>query len=148
MKAFPRQKKKKNVHRVLFFTRIIQANADNCKSMNELSFSDQAMAELNKLSPLDQMPLVDALSTVSPEELRQNKSKYGAFSRDGKTYYRLREGDLRLYFTENNGEIRCSHILHKHSITDFAFRAKLPVKEEHLIEQDKNFWEYLDSLSK
>ena len=113
--------------------------------MNELSFSDQAMAELNKLSPLDQMPLVDALSTVSPEELRQNKSKYGAFSR---TYYRLREGDLRLYFTENNGEIRCSHILHKHSITDFAFRAKLPVKEEHLIEQDKNFWEYLDSLSK
>ena len=125
--------------------------------MNELSFSDQAMAELNKLSPLDQMPLVDALSTVSPEELRQNKSKYGAFSRkskygafsrEGKTYYRLREGDLRLYFTENNGEIHCSHILHKHSITDFAFRAKLPVKEEHLIEQDKNFWEYLDSLSK
>ena len=49
---------------------------------------------------------------------------------------------------ENNGEIHCSHILHKHSITDFAFRAKLPVKEEHLIEQDKNFWEYLDSLSK
>ncbi len=116
--------------------------------MNELSFSDQAMAELNKLSALDQMPLIEALSTISPEELQKNKSNYGAFSREGKTYYRLREGDFRLYFTENKGKIYCSHILHKHSITDFAFRAKLPLKEEHLIEQDKNFWEYLDSLSK
>lgn len=116
--------------------------------MNELSFSDQAMVELNKLSALDQMPLIDALSTVTADEIKKHKSKYGAFSRDGKTYYRLREGDLRIYFTENNGAIYCSHILHKHSITDFAFRSKLPIKEEHLIEQDKNFWEYLDSLSK
>ena len=118
------------------------------EAMNELSFSDQAMTELNKLSALEQMPLIDALSTVTSEELKKNKSKYGAFSRGGKTYYRLREGDLRIYFTENKGAIFCSHILYKHSITDFAFRSKLPVKEEHLIEQDKNFWEYLDSLSK
>lgn len=117
--------------------------------MNELSFSDQAMTELNKLSALDQMPLIDALSTITLEDIKKNKSKYGAFSRDGKTYYRLREGDLRIYFTaEEKGAIHCSHILYKHSITDFAFRSKLPVKEEHLIEQDKNFWEYLDSLSK
>lgn len=116
--------------------------------MNELSFSDQAISELNKLSAIDQMPLVEALSTVLPEDLKKNKSQYGAFSRNGQTYYRLRVGDLRLYFTENKGAIFCSHILHKHSITDFAFRAKLPVKEEHLVEQDKNFWEYLDSLSK
>lgn len=116
--------------------------------MNELSFSDQAMAELNKLSALEQMPLVEALSTITHEDLQKNKSRYGAFSRGGKTYYRLREGDLRIYFTENKGAIHCSHILCRHSITDFAFRAKLPVKEEHLIEQDKNFWEYLDSLSK
>lgn len=116
--------------------------------MNELSFSDQAMAELNKLSALEQMPLIEALSTVNIEEIKQDKNKYGAFSRGKKTYYRLRKDDLRLYFTENDGGIYCSHILHKHSITDFAFRSKLPVKEEHLIEQDKNFWEYLDSLSK
>ena len=47
--------------------------------MNELSFSDQAMTELNKLSALEQMPLIDALSTVSPDDLKKNKSKYGAF---------------------------------------------------------------------
>lgn len=116
--------------------------------MNELSFSDQAMAELNKLSALDQMPIVDALSNLTPEEVKLHRTKYGAFTRDGTTYYRLREGDLRIYFTLKDGEIHCSHILHKHSITDFAFRSKLPVNEEHLIEQDKNFWEYLDSLGK
>lgn len=116
--------------------------------MNELSFSDQAIKELNKLSTLEQMPIIDALSTIPPEDLLKKKNKYGAFSRDGKTYYRLREGELRIYFTEEKGGIHCSYILHKHSITDFAFRSKFPVKEEHLIEQDKNFWEYLDSLSK
>ena len=61
-----------------------------------------------------------------------------------------------LYGTESSylsssateGEIYCCYILHKHSITDFAFRANLPVKDEHLVEQDKNFWEYLDSFNK
>ena len=67
--------------------------------MNELSFSDQAMTELNKLSALEQMPLIDALSTVTSEELKKNKSKYGAFSRGGKTYYRLREGDFKDMFS-------------------------------------------------
>ena len=116
--------------------------------MNQLNFSDQATAELNKLSPLDQMPIISALTNISVEQIKQDKSAYGAFSRGGKTYYRLREGDLRIYFTISGEEIFCSHILYKHSITDFAFRAKLPVKDEHLIEQDKNFWEYLDSFNK
>lgn len=116
--------------------------------MNQLNFSDQATAELNKLPSLEQMPIIDALTNISVEELKKNKSAYGAFAREGKTYYRLREGELRIYFTIYGDEIFCSHILHKHSITDFAFRAKLPLKEEHLIEQDKNFWEYLDSFNK
>lgn len=117
--------------------------------MNELSFSDQAMSELNKLSALEQMPIVEALSTLNTDDVKSNRAKYGAFTREGKTYYRVRQGNLRLYFTTGEeGAIHCAYILWKHSITDFAFRAKLPVKEEHLIEQDRNFWEYLDSLSK
>lgn len=116
--------------------------------MNQLNFSDQSLKELNKLSPLDQMPIIDALSSVSLSDLKDDKSAYGAFERDGKTYYRLREGVRRIYFTVSGDEIFVCYILNKHSITDFAFRAKLPVKEEHFVEQDKNFWEYLDSLNK
>lgn len=116
--------------------------------MNQLNFSDQSSAELNKLSPLDQMPLIDALTNISFDELRKSKSAYGAFVRGKQTFYRLRQGDLRIYFTVKENEIFCAYILHKHSITDFAFRMNLPVKDEHLIEQDKNFWEYLDSFNK
>lgn len=116
--------------------------------MNQLNFSDQSTAELNKLSPLDQMPIIDALTNISLDELKNDKSAYGAFVRGKQTYYRLRQGDLRIYFTAKEGEIFCCYILHKHSIADFAFRANLPVKDEHIVEQDKNFWDYLDSFNK
>ncbi len=116
--------------------------------MNQLNFSDQSLGELNKMPTLEQMSLVDALTQISLETLKNDKSSYGAFERDGKTYFRLREGNRRIYFTMSENEIFVCYILNKHSITDFAFRAKLPVKEEHFIEQDKNFWEYLDSLNK
>ncbi len=114
----------------------------------QLNFSDQSMAELNKIPPMDQMAIVDALTNISIDEIKKNKSAYGAFNRGEKTYYRLRHGERRIYFTLAGDEVFVSYILNKHSITDFAFRANLPVKEEHFVEQDKNFWEYLDSLNK
>ncbi|MDR0535130.1 MAG: cytotoxic translational repressor of toxin-antitoxin stability system [Puniceicoccales bacterium] len=102
------------------------------------------MSELNKLDALEQMPLVDALSAVEPQH---PSAELGAFNRDGKTYYRLRVGDYRLYFEvlEEAKNIYCHHILHKHSVVDFAFRMGLPYKEEVEVEQHQTFWKYIAS---
>jgi mRNA-degrading endonuclease RelE of RelBE toxin-antitoxin system len=114
----------------------------------QLTFSDQSLAELKKLSKPDQLELMDQMSAIHPEELASGAEHMGRFVRAGKIFYRLRAGDFRIYF-EVTGEVLFMHyILHQHSMADFVFRFKLPFTEETLIEQHQSFWKYLDSLKK
>lgn len=108
--------------------------------MHQVTFSDQSMLELNKLPHEEQMHLIEVLSTLNPSEL-------GKIQRDGKTFYRLRPKDFRIYFEiRENFIIFCHYILHQHTFSDFAFRFKLPVTEEQMIEQNHSFWKYIETL--
>jgi mRNA interferase RelE/StbE len=114
----------------------------------QLTFSTQALAELKKLSKPDQLGLMEKISAIRPEELDSPAEHMGRFSREGKTFHRLRAGEFRVYF-EITGDILLMHyILHQHSLADFVFRFKLPFTEETLIEQHQSFWKYLDGLKK
>jgi mRNA-degrading endonuclease RelE of RelBE toxin-antitoxin system len=113
--------------------------------MYQVNFSNQSMAELNKLDVSEQMTLVEALSAVTPERLATDHAAIGAISRSGKTFYRLRVGELRVYFAAEEGALRCDYFLHKHTYPDFAFRMKLPFSEEQQIEQQQSFWQFLEN---
>ena len=67
-----------------------------------------------------------------------------------KQFYRFRTGDLRIYFEllEDKQTLYAHYILQQHTLADFVFRFKLPFKEETAIEQEDNFWKYLESLKK
>ncbi len=106
------------------------------------------MAEINKLAKIDQMEIIEALSALTPERLASDHSVIGAFHREGKTFYRLRVNDFRIYFEVRESNLHCDLILHKHTLADFVFRMKLPLTEEQQLEQDQNFWKYLESLKK
>ena len=116
--------------------------------MYQVNFSDQAISELNKLDKTKQMLLIENLCHIDIEELK-NKStdELGFFQRNKKTFYRLRVKTLRLYFEILDLNcIHCHYILHKHTLTDFIFRFKLPVSEEQMVEQHQSFWKYLETL--
>ncbi|MDR2844655.1 MAG: cytotoxic translational repressor of toxin-antitoxin stability system [Puniceicoccales bacterium] len=116
--------------------------------MYQVNFSNQSMAEINKLATLDQMTLVEAISAITPERIKNDPSAIGIINREGKVFYRLRFEDFRVYFEVHDEILFCNCILHKHSLADFVFRMKLPFTEEQQIEQDQSFWKYLDSLKK
>lgn len=117
--------------------------------MFQVTFSDQSMRELNQLDIMVQMPIVEQLSSLSEADIKRSSDDVGHFERNGKTYYRLRAGEFRVYFELKDKETLYSHfILHQHSLADFVFRFKLPYREETLIEQHQSFWKYLESLTK
>lgn len=119
------------------------------RNLFQVTFSDQSMRELNKMPVEDQLRLVDKISNLTSEQLSQPSETLGCFHRDGgRTFYRVRVGELRCYF-EIKGDILYSHyILHKNTLTDFIYRNKLPVSEETMAEQHTSFWKYLESLKK
>ncbi|MBH53953.1 MAG: cytotoxic translational repressor of toxin-antitoxin stability system [Opitutaceae bacterium] len=116
--------------------------------MYQVTFSEQSMSELNKLDTLSQMSLVESITQLTPNDLHDLDERLGKISRKGKTFYRLRADEYRIYFEVKN-DILFSHvILDKNSMADFIFRTKLPFKEEQAIEQHQSFWQYLETLMK
>ncbi|HAV12463.1 MAG TPA: cytotoxic translational repressor of toxin-antitoxin stability system [Opitutae bacterium] len=114
--------------------------------MFQVNFSEQSMHELNKLDTPSQMLLVEVVSTLKQEQLDNPNDELGRFQRKGKTFYRVRAGEFRIYFEQDGESLYSHYILHKNTLSDFLFRFKMPVTEEFLIEQNDSFWKYIDSI--
>lgn len=117
--------------------------------MFEVTFSDQSMDMLNRLDITVQMPIIERFSSLTAQDLQGSDDELGRFERNGKTFYRLRAGDFRIYFEWLDNQRLFSHyILHKHTLADFIFRFKLPYREETLVEENQSFWQYVESLTR
>ena len=114
--------------------------------MFQVTFSDQALSELRKLSTLEQLEVLAPLSNLTEKQLLAPREPLGAFTREGKEMFRIRSGEHRIYFERLGDSLKTTCILHKNTLTDFIYRTKLPIKEEQLIEQSSSFWKYLESL--
>ncbi len=118
--------------------------------MYQITFSDQSMGVLNRLDKASQLEVIEAFGSLTPSELEGGSSAIGRIHRGGKVFYRLRQGDYRIYFEimPDGKTLHAHYLLHQHTIADFVFRLKLPFTEETALEQQDNFWKYLDSLKK
>lgn len=116
--------------------------------MYQVTFSAQAMRELNKLDKLAQLDAIDPISHLKPADLAHPREPLGHFRRGQKSLYRLRSGDFRFYFEAQGETLHVDYILHRNSLEDFLLRNKLPVSEQQLVEQHSKFWKYLESLTK
>lgn len=117
--------------------------------MYQVTFSEQAMRELNKLDPLEQLAAIEPISGLKAADLERPREPLGRFSRGGHPLYRLRCGERRFYFEAGAGDtLHVLYILHSRSLEDFLLRNKLPVTEDQLIEQDSKFWKYLETLAR
>tara|TARA_B100002019_G_scaffold203111_1_gene176118 strand:- start:4709 stop:5065 length:357 start_codon:yes stop_codon:yes gene_type:complete len=116
--------------------------------MFQVTFSEQSLNELNSLAQVEQLDLMEKLSSLSNNILTGEDSSIGKFLRNGKTFYRLRINDLRVYFEKVDISLHCHFILQKNSLNDFLVRCKMPSSEEAVLENHQNFWDYLESLTK
>jgi len=116
--------------------------------MYQVTFSDQAMRELNRLDQLAQLEVVEPISSLRSDDLAHPREPLGRFHRDGRTFYRLRAHDHRFYFEVQGDVLHVTYILHRNSLEDFLLRNKLPVSEQQLVEQHSKFWKYLESITK
>jgi mRNA-degrading endonuclease RelE of RelBE toxin-antitoxin system len=116
--------------------------------MYQVTFSAQAMHELNRLDKLTQLTAIEPISSLKPDDLAHPREPLGRFRRGAHELYRLRAGDFRFYFEVQEETLHVEYILHKNSLEDFLLRNKLPVSEQQLVEQHSKFWKYLESLTK
>ena len=119
-----------------------------CISMYQVTFSEQALHEMNRLDKLQQLVVVEPMGTLTKSHLEHPREPLGKFNRSGHVFYRLRSGDFRFYFESRGDTLHVNYILHHNSLEDFLLRNRLPVTEQQLFEQDSKFWKYLETLTK
>jgi mRNA-degrading endonuclease RelE of RelBE toxin-antitoxin system len=115
---------------------------------NELSAAE--MAEIPKTLQLDLLAEFQFL----PEDLDkletsgEGAGKFGVLERDGKKLYRYRTKDYRIYFQRTSEGISVHRVLHKNTLSDFLFRAKLPMVEDEQLSKKEAFWQLIDAGAK
>ena len=116
--------------------------------MQQVTFSDQAMQELNKLDLYAQLQAIHPISSLKAAELAHPREPLGHFRRAQKSLYRLRAGEFRFYFEMRGENLHVDYILHQNSLEDFLLRNKLPVSEQQLVEQNSKLSNYLEGLTR
>lgn len=100
------------------------------------------------MDTLDQLELLDAFRVSESDlvELDDNDEhrNFGKMTRDGKTLYRFRANDCRIYFEVAENLVIVHRVLHKNTFSDFLFRSKMPVSEDEQLAESKHFWNLID----
>jgi mRNA-degrading endonuclease RelE of RelBE toxin-antitoxin system len=116
--------------------------------MFQIVFNEISAAEMSRLPKELQLDLLTEFQ-ILPEDLENlDSEKFGRIEREGKTLYRYRAKDYRIYFEKSAEGITIHRVLHKNTIRDFLFRSKLPLAEDEQLGQAKEFWRLIDEAEK
>lgn len=110
----------------------------------QIVFNEISAAEVSQLDTLEQLELFDEFK-VSQTDLDQlDGDRFGKIERDGKTLYRFRTKDWRLYFEVKDEAVVVHRVLHKGTFSDFVFRSNFPLAEDEELAESKHFWKLID----
>ena len=117
--------------------------------MFQIILNEISAAEISQLPTPTQLELLNEFQ-VSPEDLENiDGDKFGRMEREGKTLYRYRAKDVRIYFeVTNENSVLVHRVLHKNTFSDFLFRTNLPLSEDDQLSESKQFWELIEEGEK
>src|SRR5690606_4996131 len=84
---------------------------------------------------------------VTPEDLKNpDGHRFGRLEREGKTLFRYRAKDYRIYFEVVENGVLVHRVLHRNSLKDFLYRNKSrhPGDEDRALAGSRNFWELIE----
>lgn len=130
--------------------RVLDYSCSKCFSpcVLQIVFNEISAAEISRLNTLEQLELLDAFKVTEADLVdlgeEQSEKSFGKITRDGKTLYRFRTDDYRIYFEVADSFIIVHRLLNKNTFSDFLFRSKMPVSEDEQLAESKHFWKLID----
>lgn len=116
--------------------------------MFQIIFNDLSAAEMAALPKLLQLEIL-ADFQVLPEDLDHlDKKNFGKVEREGRTLYRYRAGDYRIYFEKHPEGLLIHRVLSKNTIRDFLYRTSLPMTEDEELGKHRGFWKLIEEAEK
>lgn len=134
----------------IYLWRLLDYYASGCFPCRVLQivFNEISAAEISRMDTLAQLELLDAFKVTESDLVdidgEQSEKSFGKMIRDGKTLYRFRTDDYRIYFEVADNSVIVHRLLNKNTFSDFLFRSKMPVSEDEQLAESKHFWKLID----
>ena len=111
--------------------------------MFQIIFNEISAAEMAAIPKLTQLDLLSQFQLLPEDMDKLDQAKFTLVKRDGKSFYRYRATDYRIYFGKCPEGIVIHRVLHKNTIRDFLFRSKLPMNEDETGAEMSVPWELI-----
>ncbi len=118
--------------------------------MHQIAFNEISAAEVSTIPPFAALKLFDAFrvteDVLSGLATASSDAPFGVVEHEGKTIYRFRTQDYRIYFTVENGTVVVQRVLHANSLKDFLFRSSIVEldDEDRVLGRTRSFWNFID----
>ena len=112
--------------------------------MHQIVLSDSATAELSQIDKLKQLEIVTEFSRLRKETTDAGKGGISAIQKGGRTIYRCRFKDYRIYFEKNSDQLVVHHVLHGNTLRDFFVRSNLDIQNDDEFEESAKFWKFIE----
>ncbi len=119
--------------------------------MHQIAFNEISAAEVSTIPPHAALKLFDAFrvtsETLANLENAPADAPFGIVEHEGKTVYRFRTPDYRIYFTvEENRTVVVQRVLHANSLKDFLFRSRIVEldDEDRVLGRTRSFWKFIN----
>ena len=114
----------------------------------QIIFNELSAAEMAALPKDLQLDLLSEFE-VLPENLDQlDPDKFGRLESHGKTLYRCRAKEHRIYFERTTEGVTVHRVLHKNTLRDFLFRSQISSGEDEQLSKKDGFWKLIEAGAK
>jgi mRNA-degrading endonuclease RelE of RelBE toxin-antitoxin system len=111
----------------------------------QIIFNPTSASELSKMPKDLQLKILGEFRGVPHELQSSDGERFGRLRRGGKTLYRFRLGDYRVYFERHELGVVVHRILGRNTLKDFQFRSNLPLAEDEALQENPKFWELIEA---
>ncbi|MCS7336620.1 MAG: hypothetical protein NZ739_00055 [Verrucomicrobiae bacterium] len=111
----------------------------------QIIFSPTSAAELARMPKELQLQILGEFRGLPQQAIGTELEQFGKLERGGRTLYRFRVGDYRIYFERHELGLLVHRILSKHTLKDFLYRSGLKTSEDEALQSNPKFWELIES---
>ena len=111
----------------------------------QIIFNPTSAAELSRMPKELQLQILGEFRGLPQRVLGAEWERFGKLEREGKTLYRFRLGDYRVYFERHELGLIVHRILSRNTLRDFLFRSSLSVGEDEALQENPKFWELIEA---
>jgi mRNA-degrading endonuclease RelE of RelBE toxin-antitoxin system len=111
----------------------------------QIIFNPTSAADLARMPRELQLNILGEFRGLPHEVLKTDLERFGKLERRGRTLYRFRLGDYRVYFERHELGVVVHRILSRNSLKDFLYRSSLPTGEDEALQKNPKFWELIEA---